>query len=879
MAVRPFKIPGHRPLVRPEERERPFLQQRRDPRFGPPARCLSRGRRAGASVPPTRQVTDLVATREATHRRLKHTETSHAEATKPLTEIRRELVDLLLHIRVISLEVVEAIERWRQTANRPGAIWPDPATGENYLLKMKADTVWLADSPLGELLDFSPKSDPFFVVPSSREKHLAPTNQMTPMLQANKQPRDPRRAVLPLSSSLLKRIRKAELMILKESVQARIQRGSRPESAALSALAGIGSSTSTAAAQSAVAVSSTAPATAPVPAAAPAPGAAAVLAVPPTAVPSPAAVKAVNSAAPPTAVSPPSQPSSDIDQALLDIQEQARRDAVATAAPPPRPQRPVVPDGAFRLQPLSVTPDDAIALLRGYISRVDTKLIRTFDPKTLAVLEDALADGGPDAPECFWLFRKDRAQGDEAPPDGLVVFRLKRMSTVFGQLLHLSLAGDLDTAAMEEALAAVKDWMFAWLPIKSIRVTLWHMDVGGGLQLDKGLEAVFKKAYFRWFQLTNQQGNRGQVMNRPRAEEVDPVLPVELPCLEVATGQVWLRDAVVGNATQKRAWKVTRNLVVAALCLRNLWGVEAERVAEAADQELADAAREATRAGLVALLLAGDLPKLLAEFKPTGLEAEAKLTGRDGAPVDKSIALALKMARSLEASGNALPNCGCEGSEDGAALVRRLNAAPGFSEAVSRLGTDALPDEIGSLQPRDTAYGRLYVTMDWHSVLELDENIIEVPVSAVGSCSKHSSYIFYAATSEDDTFAVVIPWGSVKIPSEEDVFAVCTEVLRATEPLDPAPYSAMRIPRFMSQSSAQTAGIADAEFMGFPTATNLRVSEFSTLVVNAGREMPGRLKRPTVEGEIFTVQRPFIFGLWHTGVDDLNVPLFATLVR
>ncbi|CAE7302399.1 TTN [Symbiodinium natans] len=86
-----------------------------------------------------------------------------------------------------------------------------------YLVVMKDDTRWLAESSLGELLNFSPKSDPFFVVPSSRDA-VAASNPMTQTLQAM-QPVPERRPKLPLQSSLLKRIRKAELLIMRESME------------------------------------------------------------------------------------------------------------------------------------------------------------------------------------------------------------------------------------------------------------------------------------------------------------------------------------------------------------------------------------------------------------------------------------------------------------------------------------------------------------------------------------------------------------------------------------------------------------------------------------------------------------------------------------
>ncbi|CAE7036816.1 unnamed protein product [Symbiodinium sp. CCMP2592] len=105
-------------------------------------------------------------------------------------------------------------------ANVAAATWKNTVcvvVEPQYLVAMKDDTRWLAESSLGELLNFSPKSDPFFVVPSSRDAVTA-SNPMTQTLQA-KHPVPERRPKLPLQSSLLRRIRKAELLIMRESME------------------------------------------------------------------------------------------------------------------------------------------------------------------------------------------------------------------------------------------------------------------------------------------------------------------------------------------------------------------------------------------------------------------------------------------------------------------------------------------------------------------------------------------------------------------------------------------------------------------------------------------------------------------------------------
>ena len=39
---------------------------------------------------------------------------------------------------------------------------------QNYLLKMKGDTAFLVGSPFSKYFNFSPKSDPFLVFPSTK---------------------------------------------------------------------------------------------------------------------------------------------------------------------------------------------------------------------------------------------------------------------------------------------------------------------------------------------------------------------------------------------------------------------------------------------------------------------------------------------------------------------------------------------------------------------------------------------------------------------------------------------------------------------------------------------------------------------------------------
>lgn len=873
MAGRPLKMPGHRPISRPEDRDRPFSGQapgRRDPRLGPVARCLSRGARGRGGVAPGRAAAEAVAAREAALRRLQRVAQAHAQAAQSWPEVRRELVDSLMHLRVLSLDVVETVEAWR--AGRPSA-WPDPQTGENYLLKMKDDTRWLADSPLGEILRFSAKSDPFFVVPSAGDGPPTPTNQMTPTLQAQRQHLrgvggdDARRAVLPLQSSLLRRIRAAELVILKESVQARMQAGSA-------------SSTAPAARGHAeVAALDGAPVLAPIAPPTPRPGGTGGAALA-----TPAQVQPV--------------------EALLSRPPAA---LVVPAGPRPRPPRPKETEGAFLLLPLTATPATVEEVFQRYLARVDPRMSRSMEP--WSSLQQALEDEGVGAPEWFWLMRCGSESGPPAGPftaDGLVVFRLKRMSTTFGQLLHLSVT---HASALEAALDVVKSRMFARQPIRSIRTTLWFNDVEGEFQLNRDMEAAFKGKRFRWFQLTNQNGIRGQVMNCARSEEEDPETPAEEPAIEVCLGQLWLRGCGGGGARLEATRGVAAeagcpwNLVLASACLRGIWARDA-----AADQpsgcsapQAPPAVRDAAREGLVRGLLSGALGELLAKLTAVGTKADADAgTAGDGSL--PPAALAVSFATALEAGPNsrAVPGVVCEASaaDCAAELVRRGSSAPGFAEATAGLGVEELPAAVEALAPKEVVLGRLFLTLDWLAVRPLGGGAFEVPVHAAGVCSKHPQPIFYAATSEDDTFVVVIPWeGAPQPPAPDDLFAACTRVLRATQPQESPPFHALRFEEAFHVRYAVRTTQLDPVSMGLPSppaspvgaggrsalcpapGPRLHLAEFSSISVGVGREAPGRLAGGgTGAGAAFTVRRPFALCIFHTDIDDLNAPLAAGLI-
>jgi len=127
---------------------------------------------------------------------------------------------------------------------------------------------------------------------------------------------------------------------------------------------------------------------------------------------------------------------------------------------------------------------------------------------------------------------------------------------------------------------------------------------------------------------------------------------------------------------------------------------------------------------------------------------------------------------------------------------------------------------------------------------------------------------------------VIIPWegAGLKPPSDSSAFHACTEILRATQPMETPPFGALRLTSFDARRAVQTSEIVDAGALGMPQDTTLHVAEFSSLSVSLGRGMPGRLGRQDAGKAVFAVKRPFAMTLWHTDIDELNVPLAVTMV-
>ena len=91
---------------------------------------------------------------------------------------------------------------------------------QNYLLKMKSDTQFLISSPFSKYFNFSAKSDPFLVFPSTKQSHLLTGGQ--PRALRRLLERNSNKLLIPLANAHMKLIRQSEVYLMEEAVTEQI---------------------------------------------------------------------------------------------------------------------------------------------------------------------------------------------------------------------------------------------------------------------------------------------------------------------------------------------------------------------------------------------------------------------------------------------------------------------------------------------------------------------------------------------------------------------------------------------------------------------------------------------------------------------------------
>lgn len=158
---------------------------------------------------------------------------------------------------------------------------------------------------------------------------------------------------------------------------------------------------------------------------------------------------------------------------------------------------------------------------------------------------------------------------------------------------------------------------------------------------------------------------------------------------------------------------------------------------------------------------------------------------------------------------------------------------------------------------------------------------LQVLIQGMGTSPSLPAPLAYLAMEDEAVFIVVwkCPEGQ-EAAIARDPYRHSCEVLQAAAPLsDPLPFREVLLP-WLRIRSCKTAATGPA-----PLRTSTRCLgnplEVIDLELSGGRKMPGALKPETRPGphQLWRLQCPFMMCVWHSKLDELDIPLFAALVQ
>lgn len=554
----------------------------------------------------------------------------------------------------------------------------------------------------------------------------------------------------------------------------------------------------------------------------------------------------------------------------------------------------------MRLTPVEATEADVQGIFERYALRVDDVLAKTLNStweKLQAEIE--ASKEGSSALEWFWIL-EDCESGLATPEGaiGLVVFRVvKGAFNSHVMIAHLSVAGPLWKDYLPVALAAVREDMMRTLPIAGVRVMLMcQPDDKGKMVLNPACETPFKGGDYRWFTLSNTaDGKRGQIMLLRRNEEKDPPCPDELLdlsiklCTFVPVLPEEDKEAAAAEVAKKgspRRRPVGNRLVIAE-CLRRHFTPEG--LAQAPSSEEAPAAPESTEAAATPAEAEGPKPEEAGETTAPGEAGEAEAKEAEADDTDKTEGPKAeepgsRIADIVERLGdkknlNQVLFSSAEKVEDCDSFCTGCLAGSGVqvpTEVLSLLGTHLRE------QPRFSSIlcGSTGLSVNMQQLpAETDSpSNLRLPVAMLGTTKKLNSPICYVRTEDEQVFIIAwqIPEGEEEAVQER-LYPYCYEVLHgALLEEDGLLFDELVLPRFKICCFAS----ADAEL---PPSLRQRLCppcELMAVEVSGGRPRPGVLKPPpqSEPRKTCTIKSSFVFCLWHAKLDDLDVPLFATVV-
>ncbi|KAF4663630.1 hypothetical protein FOL46_004643 [Perkinsus olseni] len=481
-----------------------FFHSRTKPNF-----LLAEADQLARDAAPVQCVIKAVLRRESTIQKLDQIDKVVSEQPSALdsASLRSELVMNLLALREASIRCVEAVVKWRESliprADAPSSgstvegtntglppLWTDANSNVNYLIKMKTDTLWLADASFHRLFAFSSRSDPFLVSPS-----VAPTTNRArvPEPSSERVGAAPRRAPgrtvhLPLHKNQIARIQECEMALLQEAVLdlAQEQALVSTEAVTMDASRDVPPASNSEWDDRRTVMMK---------------------------------MPLLNSSGESSARRVDVRETSDLSKSGDDEQIHASSEGVTTHA-------------EVTYSPARCSNDVMRAEFENYVTTEAHPVSISSTRGTWELVEAAVygrgrttTRGGPSQASWWWVL------GEDGKRIGLVVYHLKTHLAPQIHIVHISVK---DLSFMDMVVTSLRGHIFGRYPeVTTIRATLWYMEnpmaEEGSKErysLDKEIEASFQRAHFRWYQLTQEaDGRRGQVMNsRRNTEELgDPV--------------------------------------------------------------------------------------------------------------------------------------------------------------------------------------------------------------------------------------------------------------------------------------------------------------------------------------------------------------------
>eukprot|EP00403_Amphidinium_massartii_P030543 CAMPEP_0178389044 /NCGR_PEP_ID=MMETSP0689_2-20121128/9906_1 /TAXON_ID=160604 /ORGANISM="Amphidinium massartii, Strain CS-259" /LENGTH=779 /DNA_ID=CAMNT_0020009467 /DNA_START=17 /DNA_END=2356 /DNA_ORIENTATION=+ len=553
-------------------------------------------------------------------------------------------------------------------------------------------------------------------------------------------------------------------------------------------------------------------------------------------------------------------------------------------------------EGASGLPPVELVPiqmfvEDMEPLFQAYTQRVSSSLAQTLDctwERIQAEIEKAkrLTDL-----EWYWL-----AAGGDAGKNhtdiaksaiGLVVFRVVRGAMAnHGQVCHLSIVGEEWRLLLEPLLAKVKETMFRTCPVGSLRISLWYSyNEEGAYKLDAGTETTLKATGWRWFQLTNTaDGKRGQIMVCRRNPEVDPPEPRQVMDLSLSSclimGYTKSKEilAPLGVKASHSSSGVANasvhgNPLVMAECLRR------HALAQGADTQsgAAEANKSEQKAG-------GDTVDSL--LKQLSRRPTTKLVfTKDTADSQDCQQFAEKCTVNSDGAGqNWITSAGDLLQADSA----RRAFCGGLALSLDWKESWAVPKDPEHVRVAVHARGSVPASSSSAKV-EPEETTVAPDSAASGAnssppeASTLPSEVLYLATEDDDIFVIVwqLPDDLGSDCGQDALYKHCRTVVKSMPPTSVTETGnslGVELPRLAVctaptcslPQSAEAAQIIEAKEL---VAVNLAVRPERLSILKS--------KNSDVEAgrEVIHFKSAFVFCVWHTSLDELEVPMFVSVVE